>query len=520
MRGGVAGGPTGTFQQALGMAAAGGSRQPEGRRGSVNLNEGATSVPATQFPILPAPQTVHGQRAQTDQQVAAILSLPPTVLAKLARTQDLAQQQQIANSSRLDPYLPVMALPAPVGGGPILPMPEVPATPGGSFSHPGIPHILHQVFAPNTAGLLAPVSEPARSRHDFQPTYRSVDEWAIEVAHHTAANASLDAASAQGIAAHLKQWALHSQEAQVEQHVVEARANAVSLAAKAEAALQTVRTSGVAPHPQALQFDISPYAATYQDQLAQIASGYYTQLHKDAMRKLQASEATQAPSTATPAPAAPPGEKATAMNVQAAAVAALTANVMAATELANRAGEKLHSVGVPVSGSLTSALPPPGPAAIEATKHSLGMQLQQQQPQPQRSAGGTGSPANGYAPQFAQQQPGASASSAQLQKQEQVNRLLMSAEASGQCTEEARNYLLAYAHNVYSTNPHDEGLLPLLHTLAKLHPGHLPTLLLLSCVYYSAGQYELSVHYNEEILKIDPSYVRCDLLISTSDAVC
>lgn len=466
---------------------------------------------AADFPVLPAPAAVQGQRTQTDQQVAAILSLPPTVLAKLARTQDLAQQQQIASTSRLDPYLPVMALPAPSPGIQMPLPPEQPQTPGGSLSHPGIPHILHQVFAPNTAGLLAPSSEPAR-QHEFLPTYRSVDDWAIEVAQRTAASASLDAASTQGIASQLKQWALHSQEAQVEQHVVEARVNAVNLAAQAEAALQTARTSGGTAYPSSLSFDISPYAATYRDQLAQIASGYYTRLHKDAMRKLRASEGALQPSTTAASPLAP-AEKATAMNVQAAAVAALTANVMAATELANRAGEKLNTLGMPVAGPLTSSVPPPGPAAIEATKQTLGMVPSQQQYQhQQKSVVGGPSPTDGYAAQYVQQQQQASAlgapqSAAQMQKQEQVNRLLLNAEASGQCSEEGRNFLLSYAHTVYSKNSHDEGLLPLLHTLAKVHPGHLPTLLLLSCVYYSAGQYELSVHYNEEILRIDPEYV-------------
>jgi protein O-GlcNAc transferase len=51
-------------------------------------------------------------------------------------------------------------------------------------------------------------------------------------------------------------------------------------------------------------------------------------------------------------------------------------------------------------------------------------------------------------------------------------------------------------------------LLPLLSNLRALHPRHLPTLLLLACVYHAVGEFDTSLALNEEILSIDPNYVR------------
>lgn len=50
-------------------------------------------------------------------------------------------------------------------------------------------------------------------------------------------------------------------------------------------------------------------------------------------------------------------------------------------------------------------------------------------------------------------------------------------------------------------------LLPLLHTLHKKNPRHLPTLLLLSCAYYSAGDLSASLYWNDQILTLDSRYV-------------
>ncbi|SNX83267.1 related to UDP-N-acetylglucosaminyltransferase [Melanopsichium pennsylvanicum] len=93
---------------------------------------------------------------------------------------------------------------------------------------------------------------------------------------------------------------------------------------------------------------------------------------------------------------------------------------------------------------------------------------------------------------------------------------------------EVRDQLLQYAHGLYTlgspqadantkgTDKLHPTLLPLLHTLHKLHPNHLPTLLLLSCAYYAADNYAGSLWYNSLILRIDPNYVESMSNIGTT----
>lgn len=83
-------------------------------------------------------------------------------------------------------------------------------------------------------------------------------------------------------------------------------------------------------------------------------------------------------------------------------------------------------------------------------------------------------------------------------------------------TSEKRDYLLAFAHQTYSTDPQSANLLPLLHTLEAVHPDHLPTLLLISCVYYTRGELESSLYYNKRLLGFDPSYVEAMSNIGTT----
>lgn len=92
----------------------------------------------------------------------------------------------------------------------------------------------------------------------------------------------------------------------------------------------------------------------------------------------------------------------------------------------------------------------------------------------------------------------------------------------------ARDSLLVYAHQIFRsssipgalvhpsrrtldvTSPehaYNTQLLPLLNRLRILHPRHLPTLLLLGCVYYAVGNFKESLSINEEILQIDEYYV-------------
>jgi hypothetical protein len=97
----------------------------------------------------------------------------------------------------------------------------------------------------------------------------------------------------------------------------------------------------------------------------------------------------------------------------------------------------------------------------------------------------------------------------------------------------ARDALLSHAYRIYDDpasplpsglspaptgspiiNPSSPGhayttqLLPLLVALRTLHPYHLPTLLLFSCVLYAVGDFNGSLTLNSEILHIDPNYVR------------
>ncbi|KAJ1770477.1 hypothetical protein IW140_004255 [Coemansia sp. RSA 1813] len=82
--------------------------------------------------------------------------------------------------------------------------------------------------------------------------------------------------------------------------------------------------------------------------------------------------------------------------------------------------------------------------------------------------------------------------------------------------ESIRDRLLQTAHQLYSANPRNPKLIQMLVSLHQQHQQHLPTLLLLACVYFSNNQPELSLKYNELILKIDPNYVEAMSNIGTT----
>lgn len=79
-----------------------------------------------------------------------------------------------------------------------------------------------------------------------------------------------------------------------------------------------------------------------------------------------------------------------------------------------------------------------------------------------------------------------------------------------------RESLLQFAHGVYSVSPQNPFLLDLLHKLHLVAPTHLPTLLLLACVYYSFQDYRKSLEYNHLILKYDATYVEAMSNIGTT----
>lgn len=89
--------------------------------------------------------------------------------------------------------------------------------------------------------------------------------------------------------------------------------------------------------------------------------------------------------------------------------------------------------------------------------------------------------------------------------------------------------LLRFAHHLYQTGSRvgksangktitrlHPTLLALLHTLHAMHPTHLPTLLLLSCAYYSEGSFAASLFWNDRILSINPGYVEAMSNIGTT----
>ncbi|KAF9580373.1 hypothetical protein BGW38_003014, partial [Lunasporangiospora selenospora] len=86
--------------------------------------------------------------------------------------------------------------------------------------------------------------------------------------------------------------------------------------------------------------------------------------------------------------------------------------------------------------------------------------------------------------------------------------------------EEWRDHLLSYAHMLYASeaaNPSPTSqLIPILQTITTFHKNHLPTLLLLACVYYTQRNYKLSLHYNHLILTKDPHYVEAMSNIGTT----
>src|SRR5690554_1811467 len=82
------------------------------------------------------------------------------------------------------------------------------------------------------------------------------------------------------------------------------------------------------------------------------------------------------------------------------------------------------------------------------------------------------------------------------------------------------DHLLAYAHLLYAseaTNPSPGSpLISLLQTISNFHKSHLPTLLLLACVFYTQRNYKMSLHYNQLILNKDPNYVEAMSNIGTT----
>ena len=394
------------------------------------------------------------------------------------------------------------------------------------------------------------------------------------------------------IALQLRDWALTEQQREISEQVTQTREAAVMLASHAHArrdVFQAMTAASGAPgmmQPQASsssssqhhqpppvvsgavpsdpatrqalesavrQIDLSAYAQEFRRQLETLASGYYAQLHRDALRKLarEQQEAAVATSTTTTSAAAaattdaPPSSErpeallppTQAMHVQAAAASALAANIMAANELAHEAQRTLDHMGlapppsVPTpTRALASLAVEPSSIAIASPVGAPASGTSQPHYPRQRRLSPSDERPHSLSPQHLGLHRGGHASpkqhhhhQQQLQQQQRyspqqqhasvatppdVAALFLNAQQTGKVTPETRDYLLAYAHNLYGRDASHPDLLPLLHTIAQLHPNHLPTLLLMSCVYYTRGEYQSSLWYNQKLLEYDPNYVR------------
>ncbi|GAA6013595.1 hypothetical protein JCM11491_002719 [Sporobolomyces phaffii] len=523
----------------------------------------------------------------------------------------------------------------------------------------------------------------------FEPVYASVEQWSYQVAKDQVISSSRNAAAAgpppastspsspsaapkrpglvnthsftereiASLATQVKNWALGEQARQLEQQVVSNKSAAVVLAVQAAAKLDEEEgvahghghghghggsgTGGTGEGGRggegrreydetADELDFGEYAETYKKQLDALASGYFAQLHRDALKRLvekveeEVSSATAAATTAnqrTPAlersnvdsTAATSSRssshapslttltslthsrpQAEALHIQASAAAAVAANVMAAKEIARHAEEKLVGMGMDPQqivkqagvgrGRIDDVGSGIGAHGIGIGSSSVGMRSLEISPDSIRAPSSsfatppTGIPVPSYpAP------PPLSTTTAQQTSLEQRDRMVIedvgrvSAAEPGQpaetletlskmapaqvndsrtpateledpspaslpashppaplspstsarslsdpsllasvATPAKRDLILSYAHTLYAQDSTSKELLPLLHTIESIHPDHLPTLLLISCVYYTRGELESSLYYNKKLLAYDPNYVEAMSNIGTT----
>ncbi|KAI5478980.1 polypeptide N-acetylglucosaminyltransferase, glycosyltransferase family 41 protein [Pseudohyphozyma bogoriensis] len=563
----------------------GGAPVPMNRGSSLGAALG-DGYPATSnkpvFPLLPASQPSATQTHQSAKQVKSILSLPPALLLNLARSSSLGEQQEIAKAADATSYLSAMALPPPsptvlvsdlAGANTTLPLPSV-TTIG---DHPALPLLLGQAFAPPTPGIAAPFG-PVDTGKAFEPSFASVEDWSLQVAREkvqaekTKIASSTAAAPSSStrpqmtssksftdveineVAAQMKEWALKSQDENIQSQVIASKQAAVIIASQVAARSHVTqlatsvvsenkaREGGIGPSPSQVELantilragqaggqafesavnrvDLGAYAESYKTQLDAISGGYYAQLHREAMARLIA-ESGPEPMPQSRSPALPPSstpDQATAMHVQAAAAAAVAATVMAANEMASTGWKSLSSMGVDEQ-KLAHLVPKKqrGLAALEVTPETLAVAGGSS---PIPIAGATATPPIEDVPMArssssSKSRPGATpmVPSAGTNADAEVQALL---ESSPTATPAKRDYLLAAAHALYSKDPSNQTLLPLLHTIEANHPDHLPTLLLMSCVYYSRGELDSSLFYNSKLLEHDPNYVEAMSNIGTT----
>ncbi|EPQ28914.1 uncharacterized protein PFL1_03715 [Pseudozyma flocculosa PF-1] len=288
---------------------------------------------------------------------------------------------------------------------------------------------------------------------------------------------SLEASEQEMIAAQLRAWAgLEGPEKQAEarEELEKRQIQLISEARQAPSPLPGASAAGGLEQPSSASSFFPPdFASHYRTQLQALAEGYYARLHSEGLREGQWADPSQAD-------------------------------------------------GPPSSGALSSlnVKAPREPETVLIDRHSSHGSLAMEGIVPQAALPGSAQPNE---PPIATPTLGPGA-------QDPVKLLTAASNAAGTevTAPEVRDQLLQYAHSLYSTGNRDAppdargtdrlhpSLLPLLHTLHKLHPRHLPTLLLLSCAYYAAENHAGSLWYNNQILRIDPNYVESMSNIGTT----
>lgn len=522
-------------------------------------------MPLPTFPSLaPVPSDIN-QTVQSPAQIRSIISLPVPLLLSLAKAHNVRDQKLIANAAKAQNYLPSMAIPPPsqtqiIG------------------DHPSVPILLGQVFTPpSTPGVMAPLdSTIINGSTVFEPLFASVEDWSREeiskrllnnsnqngIASSTTrpglvTTPSFDAREAELMKNQLKAWATQKQAEDVHNQVIVSQEKAILLASHAavrqaikfEARSITekvdIRDLNAIQNPQfkiaqvvlsggemanrkmeeqVTRIDLNPYAVTFRAQMENMASSYFSQLHKEAYDKLmQAAESPTPPSnsyvpsnvhqnssssTSTLLSPTEAAARAQAFLVASAATAAVISNVLAANQLATEAAAELRLMGIdpnrlipnrPKTGLLsllakpsdlprkTILAPPALPPLITNDNSSLKLQ---ENVMP--SIDNSGLP------------------------NEVVSLIKEAKKRPEEFTPQKRDFLLGYAHTLYTTDSKNLTLLPLLYTIHTHHPDHLPTLLLISCVYFSRQELQKSLEFNAQILSIDPNYIEAISNIGTT----
>lgn len=432
---------------------------------------------------------------------------------------------------------------------------DVPVTKIGD--HPAIPILLGQAFCPPTPGITVPLDPTAPPR--FEPIYASVEDWSMAKArekaaiHRTQANPAaptaahnpIDERNIMELAENMKAWAMQEHVSQVNGQLLATKEKALILASQAAARVdikeRALKVAELVTEGQGGQYspeelsaaraileggllgemavkqamggmNLTPFAIIYRSHLDALASGYFSQLHREALNRLMT--AVESPSSVAMGTASSTGifptsqapsqgfnaamhgtVHAKALNIQSAAAAALAANNLAANELAGVASIDLLRMGVDPTTLVPRRLVG-GLQSLEVSTESLAQ------------------PSSLPAPVVV---PHVSTLPVEIVTMMMDIRLTPS-----ECTPAKCDYLLAYAHTLYAREPKNADLLPFLLTLHTIHPDHLPTLLLMSCVYYSRGQLQESYMYNQKLLEYDPTYVRSasvNFLVARTDGM-